>query len=166
MGKTVFDLYKVKINIFEYLFIFSFKQNQRICSPGPPLAGLKNVFVYCFIVCRVTAQIIWGPVTKERGHIETWNFGIGVQQQFGTTYSRMCSIFFFFKISQPGNCPRREHLIIKNSYCICIVFDSVMVSMPVATREGLSSFTLITILFCYTTASYDIIIIFEYYEYI
>ena len=135
----------------------------------PPVASLKNCFLSLFFAhFRVTLQIFWCPATKERDNIETWNFGIGVQQQFGTTYSRMCSIFFFFKISQPGNCPRREHLTIKNSYCICIVFDSVMVSMPVATREGLSSFTLITILFCYTTASYDIniIIIFEYYEYI
>ena len=34
---------------------------------------------------RVTVHIFWGPATKERGNIETWHFGIGDQQQFGTT---------------------------------------------------------------------------------
>ena len=35
---------------------------------------------------RVTPLIFWGLVPKERGNIETWNFGIGVLQQFGTLW--------------------------------------------------------------------------------
>ena len=81
MGKTVFDLYKVKINIF--LNISSFLA----------LKKSKNVFLLCCRLqngtkkiadIRVTVNIFWGPATKERGNIKTWNFGFGVQQQFGT----------------------------------------------------------------------------------
>ena len=35
---------------------------------------------------RVTPLIFWGLAPKERGNIKTWNFGIGVLQQFGTTW--------------------------------------------------------------------------------
>ena len=48
----------------------------------PPVAGFKRVFKKIFFVdFRVTVQMF-----KERGNIKTCNFGIGVQQQFGTTY--------------------------------------------------------------------------------
>ena len=85
MGKTVFDLYKVKINIF--LNISSFLAFKKIKEYIPPVAGFKKVFYAVDFTFRVTVQIFLGPTTKEIGHIKTWNFGFGVQQQFGTTYN-------------------------------------------------------------------------------
>ena len=41
---------------------------------------------FCFPHFRVTPLIFWGLPPKERGNIKTWNFGIGVLQQFGTTW--------------------------------------------------------------------------------
>ena len=40
----------------------------------------------CFPHFRVTPLIFWGLPPKERGSIKTWHFGIGVLQQFGTTW--------------------------------------------------------------------------------
>ena len=84
MGKTVFDLYKDKINIFLHISLFlAFKKIKEYISPCPRLEKRFKLFFKADI--RVTFQIFWGPATKERGNIETWNFGIGVQQQVGTT---------------------------------------------------------------------------------
>ena len=60
MGKTVYDLYKVKI-------IFSFKKNLRIRSP---LSQASERFkTNLFADFRVTGQIC--PAIKERGNIKT-----------------------------------------------------------------------------------------------
>ena len=82
LGKTIFDLYKVKINIFLNFTSFVALKDQRIPSPCRRLQKPHTNFVCADF--RVTVQIFWGPATKERGNIETLNFGIGVQQQFGT----------------------------------------------------------------------------------
>ena len=79
-----------------WIWIFSFLKNQRIRSP---LSQASKTFFFNFLTdFRVTVQIFWGPATKETGIIRAWNFGIGVQQQFGT---RMCSIFFSSKSLHP-----------------------------------------------------------------
>ena len=82
LGKTIFDLYKVKINIFLNFTSFVALKDQRIPSPCRRLQKRHTNFVCADF--RVTVQIFWGPATKERGNIETLNFGIGVQQQIGT----------------------------------------------------------------------------------
>ena len=67
MAKTVFDLKNSKKIFFEVSLQFSL------------LNKPKNIF--CF-----RPLIFWGLAPKERGNIKTWNFGIGVLQQFGTTW--------------------------------------------------------------------------------
>ena len=94
-AKTVFDLYKVKINIF--LNISSFLA----------LKKSKNVFLLCCRLqngkkiadIRVTVNIFWGPATKERGNIKDMKFWI-----WGPTtiwHNIECVSFFFFKITPP-----------------------------------------------------------------
>ena len=66
MSKTVFDLYKVKINFF--LNFTSFLAFQKSKNTFPPVAGFKNKICVDF---RVTAKIFKGLATKERGNIKT-----------------------------------------------------------------------------------------------
>ena len=67
MGKTVFDLYKVKKFFFYFTSFLAFKKFKEYV---PPVAGFK-IFI--------------GSANEEKGNIKTWNVGIGAQQQFGTT---------------------------------------------------------------------------------
>ena len=46
---------------------------------------------------RVTVNIFCGPATKDRGNIETWHFGNGINNNLAQ--HRICSIFF--KITPP-----------------------------------------------------------------
>ena len=63
-----------------------------MCSP---LSQASKTFYNTFFAdFRGKVQIFWSPMTKERGIRNIWNFGIGVQQQFGIKYCRMCNIFF------------------------------------------------------------------------
>ena len=51
------------------------------------------------ILCRVTVQIFWGPATKERGNMKTWNFGIGIPHT--TIWHNIESVAFFLLQNHP-----------------------------------------------------------------
>ena len=69
MGNTVFDLYKVKINIF--LNFSPFLALQKIKEYIRPCHRLEKVSNFLCADFSVAANIFWGPATKERGNIET-----------------------------------------------------------------------------------------------
>ena len=69
MGKTVFDLYKVKILILNFTSFLALKKSK---NTFPPVADFKKVFKQIFFVeFRATAQIFRGLATKERSNIQT-----------------------------------------------------------------------------------------------
>ena len=89
---------------FEFHLIFSFyikSKNTLPLSQASKMFYNKTIlFVYFW-----TAQIFKGLATKERYNIKTWNFGIGVQQQFSTTYNSKSLhpiVNWIFDIGQPS----------------------------------------------------------------
>ena len=66
MGRTVFDLCKVKI-IFFFTSFLALKKNQIICTF--PLSQASKKVLHFVVDFRVTVQIFKGLATKERGNI-------------------------------------------------------------------------------------------------
>ena len=84
-----------KLNLKKNLFNIIIFENVQICFWSVQGQNIFFLFLLIFSFLKKSKNIwletciflliFWGPATKEKGNIETWNFWIGVQQQFGTT---------------------------------------------------------------------------------
>ena len=87
MSKTVFDLYKVKINFF--LNFTSFLAFQKSKNTFPPVAGFKNKICVDF---RVTAKIFKGLAPRKEATLRHEILELGSNNNLAQ--HTMCSIFF------------------------------------------------------------------------